>query len=481
MQLLVVCLEFVIGAWGRCQQFDKNDEQLQCWMGMLEGRQNRNEECIVKTMCDMHNSSMGVEKICIYRSSGKCSFFVGEQSALSFGCCLLTEKGNFSSSTICNWGFCVLRNSSLMSSSCCFLMNSVVEMQKASSCVQIENCEWRNIVFCGKGSILRNGEGFSEVAKKCTFANVTEMNKADEKMKSEDSITESHMEDSIVMSSMNVLEGGIASGTQGSGVFLCSNCTFYHNERRDWRIRNTDRLSTTETQTFKNAEWIECNAECGGALYVHDNSSATLTVENSSFVKCKATSTRGGGIYALKIAECIVHHTTFIQCSCASINTDCGGGGITAENVFTQSIVECCNFRNCSSGNDGGAIDLRPTKTEKQKACVVNSFFDNCQCYGSDNGIGGAIQHWGCIDKVVISNCLFCHCYSIRAGGAVGQQINENNEGILFYFCFFHNNECQKGGHDIVLYSSTSNNIDSSCYSTRNTSNRVSTDTVIIV
>ncbi|KAH7819892.1 uncharacterized protein MONOS_1805 [Monocercomonoides exilis] len=371
MQLLVVCLEFVIGAFGSCQLPDKNEEQLQCWMGMLKGRQNRNEECVVKTMCRMHNSSIGLENVCIYRSREKCSFFVGEQSALSFGCCLLTEKGNLSSSTICNWGFCILRNTSLMSRSCCFLTNSVVEMQKASSCVQIENCEWRNIAFCGKGSILRNGEGFSEVVKKCTFANVTEMNKADEKMKSEDSITESHMEDSIVMSSMNVLEGGIVSGTQGSGVFLCSNCTFYHNERRDWRIRNIDRLSTTETQTFKNAEWIECSADCGGALYVHDNPNATLTVENSSFVKCKATSTRGGGIYALNIGECTVKHSVFEECYCAS-STDYGGAGAEVEELNVQVLFENCMFRNCLSQNDAGGLFIGTSKASKTNDCVLD-------------------------------------------------------------------------------------------------------------
>ncbi|KAH7832625.1 uncharacterized protein MONOS_13806 [Monocercomonoides exilis] len=66
-------------------------------------------------------------------------------------------------------------------------------------------------------------------------------------------------------------------------------------------------------------------------------------------------------------------------------------------------------------------------------------------------------------------------------GGAACQFINTNNNGILFYFCFFHNNTCMKGGHDIVLQNSTSNNIDPSCFSTSQTSNRVSTNYYSIV
>ncbi|KAH7824031.1 uncharacterized protein MONOS_9277 [Monocercomonoides exilis] len=61
-------------------------------------------------------------------------------------------------------------------------------------------------------------------------------------------------------------------------------------------------------------------------------------------------------------------------------------------------------------------------------------------------------------------------------GGAVSELIKANNQGILFYFCFFHNNSCNGGGHDLVLQNSSENNIDPSCYSTRNTSSRVSSN-----
>ncbi|KAH7818157.1 uncharacterized protein MONOS_10021 [Monocercomonoides exilis] len=282
------------------------------------------------------------------------------------------------------------------------------------------------------------------------------------------------MENCLIYSCVNVFEGGISSGSYSSQEFVCKNTTINFGKREANALKKKEKLNTTESQSFSLCEWIDCTSPQGGALYVHGNASAILTVENSSFTRCNASSTRGGGICALKIAECIVQHTTFIQCSCASINTDCGGGGINAEEISTQSLIDCCFFQNCSSGNDAGAIDLRQTMTKKQKNCVLDCSFSNCSALHSGNSGGGAMEHYGCTDQVITSNCLFCYCYSKCGGGAVCLHINANNNGILFYYCFFHNNTCGRSGHDIVLQSSTSNNIDTSCYSTRQTTNRVS-------
>ncbi|KAH7827134.1 uncharacterized protein MONOS_12632 [Monocercomonoides exilis] len=285
------------------------------------------------------------------------------------------------------------------------------------------------------------------------------------------------MENCLIYSSANVFEGGISSGSYSSEEFICKNTSICKGRREANSLQKKVHIDSTANESFSLCEWIDCIAEQGGALYVHDNEKAILRVENSSFTRCNASSTRGGAIYALKIAECIVLHSSFSQCTCASINVDGGGGGIRVENVYVQSMVDDCSFRNCSSGNDGGAINLRPTNTKRQKECIINSLFDNCRSNHSTNGIGGAIEHFFATDKVVFSNCKFSNCISMCGGGAVGVLINSNNNGTLFYFCFFHNNSCVKGGHDIVLQDSTSNNIDSTCCSTRNTTNRVSAET----
>eukprot|EP00770_Monocercomonoides_exilis_P013503 MONOS_13451.1-p1 / transcript=MONOS_13451.1 / gene=MONOS_13451 / organism=Monocercomonoides_exilis_PA203 / gene_product=unspecified product / transcript_product=unspecified product / location=Mono_scaffold00830:22197-27742(+) / protein_length=1827 / sequence_SO=supercontig / SO=protein_coding / is_pseudo=false len=281
------------------------------------------------------------------------------------------------------------------------------------------------------------------------------------------------MSNTFIYSCVNAFEGGISSGSYSSQEFICKNTTINFGKREMNDLERKQRMDTTEGQSFSLCEWVDCTAPQGGALYVHENENAILTVENCSFTRCNASSTKGGGIYALKISECIVIHTMFAQCS-ALATTDCGGGGIMAENVHVQSFVDDCSFKNCSSGSDAGALNFRPTKTERQKECIINSFFISCRCNGSSTGTGGAVEHFFGTDKVVISNCLFCHCYSMRGGGAVSQNVNEYNNGILLYFCFFHNNTCELAGHDIVLHDSTSNNIDSSCYTTRQTLNRVS-------
>ncbi|KAH7816124.1 uncharacterized protein MONOS_11213 [Monocercomonoides exilis] len=245
-------------------------------------------------------------------------------------------------------------------------------------------------------------------------------------------------------------------------------------------LQRKEKLDTTSSQSFSLCEWTDCTSPQGGALYVHDNENAILRVENSSFTRCNASLTRGGGIYALNIAECIVLHSMFVQCSAAA-TTNNGGGGIQFETTISQSMVDNCSFFNCSSGNDGGAIDLAQAIIRKQIAFIKNSLFISCEANHSTGSAGGAIQHWTSIDKAIISNCLFRNCHSMCGGGAVGILINRNNNGILLYYCFFHNNTCGAGGNEIALHNSTENNIDPSCYSSRNASNRVSTDLYSIV
>eukprot|EP00770_Monocercomonoides_exilis_P007262 MONOS_7225.1-p1 / transcript=MONOS_7225.1 / gene=MONOS_7225 / organism=Monocercomonoides_exilis_PA203 / gene_product=unspecified product / transcript_product=unspecified product / location=Mono_scaffold00242:7-5373(-) / protein_length=1722 / sequence_SO=supercontig / SO=protein_coding / is_pseudo=false len=202
------------------------------------------------------------------------------------------------------------------------------------------------------------------------------------------------LEDSVIEKSINALEGGIVSGTEGSDSFLCNNCTFHLNERVDQRVKNSGRLSTTETQNFKNAEWINCSSDCGGALYAHDNKNATLTVENSSFVKCSATSSRGGGIYALNIGECTVKQCSFLECYCASLN-DYGGAGAEIRGI----------------------------------------------CHNVTSSDGGGYISWGATDKVVAHSCLFQGCHSDWRGGAVtpyGNDIyvNDDSTNSQVAFCY---------------------------------------------
>ncbi|KAH7821917.1 uncharacterized protein MONOS_10392 [Monocercomonoides exilis] len=366
---------------------------------------------------------------------------------------------------IFNFGSLILKNSSAKESSNRVFSRSIVNFDNDIASLLTSNCVWKDFLFCGNGSFLRAGVGACDFINNCIFANVTKKNSEAEKVQTEKesmttmSITEScHIEDS-----MNVLEGGIASGTEGSNSFMCNNCTFIRNERVDQRAKNTGRLSTTETQSFMNAEWNECSAPCGGALYVRDNSNAKLTIENSSFVKCNATMTRGGGIFALNIAECTVKHSTFVECYCVA-STNYGGAGAELEGMRIQVLVENCLFKDGWSGNDGGGLGIWRSNTINSKDCILDCSFVNCN--GNDrNSDGGGYISWSATDKVVLRNCLFQGCHSNFQGGAVSILTNGYN-GNLLWFCFFHNNTAQYG-NDIFVYDNNTHSQIVSCYSSR--------------
>eukprot|EP00770_Monocercomonoides_exilis_P006176 MONOS_6146.1-p1 / transcript=MONOS_6146.1 / gene=MONOS_6146 / organism=Monocercomonoides_exilis_PA203 / gene_product=unspecified product / transcript_product=unspecified product / location=Mono_scaffold00189:93049-98826(+) / protein_length=1926 / sequence_SO=supercontig / SO=protein_coding / is_pseudo=false len=327
-------------------------------------------------------------------------------------------------------------------------------------------CTWQNVESRGRCGFLRDGSGSFEGIKYCAFANITTKLFETEKILIDhvSVMKMSKMEDCRVESSMNVLEGGIVSGTEGSVFFSCNNCTFAHNERMDRKVRNANRVETTKTQTFTNAEWIGCNASCGGALYVHDNSLATLNVENSSFVKCNATSTRGGGIFASKIGECTVKHSSFVECYCVA-STNYGGAGAEIEEMAIQVFVGNCLFRDGWSGNDGGGLGIWSSKTTKTKDCVLDCFFQNCSGHCSTNTDGGGLIHWYPVDKIVVHNCLFEGCYSPYHGGGMSMMVR-NYGGDIVGFCFFHKNSAPNG-NDVYVDDNSKNSQLFNCYSTR--------------
>ncbi|KAH7815724.1 uncharacterized protein MONOS_91 [Monocercomonoides exilis] len=431
---------------------------------------------VIYTFLGFHNSTVGLKNVAIeYLSSPL--MLIAEYSTLMMDSCISHQKST--SPFLLQSGSISIVNLTLIPQ-ISFCSRSLVFSSDDSNSVVLRNSIMADLAVSSSECFLLSGKSKSEEISNCAFRNMSEKYDKNSDYQISHSCLLSSMENCLVYSCVNAFEGGISSGSYSSHDFICRNISISFGKRETNALQKKEQMNTTESQTFSLCEWTDCTAEQGGALYIHNNENAILTVENSSFTRCSASSTRGGGIYALKVAECIVKHSTFVQCSAAA-TPNIGGGGIMIENVYIQPIVDNCFFQSCSSGDDGGAIVLCPTNTQRQKHCISNSFFDNCRCNGSAHGAGGAIMHWDCIDKVMISNCLLCDCYSMHAGGAIGLLINSYNRGTLLFFCFFHDNICVKGGHDIVLYNSTENNIDPSCYSTRQTMNRVSTDTASTV
>eukprot|EP00770_Monocercomonoides_exilis_P013578 MONOS_13525.1-p1 / transcript=MONOS_13525.1 / gene=MONOS_13525 / organism=Monocercomonoides_exilis_PA203 / gene_product=unspecified product / transcript_product=unspecified product / location=Mono_scaffold00840:1576-2807(-) / protein_length=362 / sequence_SO=supercontig / SO=protein_coding / is_pseudo=false len=332
---------------------------------------------VVRLFCEMHNSSVELKEIMLKNADDGAAFDVGAKSFLGLDDCMLMRKRGFNEQFIFNEGTCEMMNTTLNiekgNNNCDLMMKSLVKMEEEDSSLLVRNSEWKNIVFCGGGSILRNGEGSFEGIKNSAFSNITmKFMETDEMPIGKESMMKtSSMEDCQIERSMNVLERGIVSGTEGSIAFSCNNCTFVRNERVDWKKRNNAHLDTTQSQNFTNVEWNECSAPCGGGLYVHDNPNATLTVENSSFVKCNATSTRGGGIFADNFAECTVKHSTFIECYCVA-STTLGGAGAEMDRLSIQVFFENCFFKDGWSRDDGGGLGIWKSKANKTKDCILD-------------------------------------------------------------------------------------------------------------
>ncbi|KAH7826033.1 uncharacterized protein MONOS_4162 [Monocercomonoides exilis] len=402
------------------------------------------------------------------KSDDGMAFDIGAKSFLGLDDCLLMRKRGLNGQFVFNEGTCEMTNTSMnnKNDNNCGVMTSLVKMEGEDSSLLVRNSEWRNIVFCGSGSILRNGEGSFEGIKNCAFSNISMKFMETDEMPNEKvpMMKMSMMEDCRVERSMNVLEGGIVSGTEGSIAFSCNNCTFLHSKRVDWKKRNNEHLDTTQSQHFTNAEWNECSAPCGGGLYVHDNPNATLTVENSSFAKCNATSTRGGGIFALNIAECTVKHSTFIECYCLSLN-DFGGAGAEVSGITIQILVENCLFKDGWSGNDAGGLGIWSSKAIETKDCVLHCIFLNCSSHQASGSDGGGVIHWNAICGIGFKNCMFQGCHSDMRGGGISIRTN-GFSGNLLKFCFFHCNSSPRT-NDVYIDDFSSNfNIEWS-YSTR--------------
>eukprot|EP00770_Monocercomonoides_exilis_P016291 MONOS_16245.1-p1 / transcript=MONOS_16245.1 / gene=MONOS_16245 / organism=Monocercomonoides_exilis_PA203 / gene_product=unspecified product / transcript_product=unspecified product / location=Mono_scaffold01588:8-4772(-) / protein_length=1588 / sequence_SO=supercontig / SO=protein_coding / is_pseudo=false len=163
------------------------------------------------------------------------------------------------------------------------------------------------------------------------------------------------------------------------------------------------------------------------------------------------------------------------------LNEDGGGGGQSCFHIGKQIVTNNCAFRNCWSGNDGGGLDIWYCNCEKQEMCIINCLIDNCSANHNSSSAGGGCDLINCSTNVCFQSCIFMNCFSSVGGGGIHSETHLDANKLHFYYCFFHNNTAQKGGHDIVLFQAASNEIDKTCFSTRTTNNRVSIDFATIV
>ncbi|KAH7826248.1 uncharacterized protein MONOS_17404 [Monocercomonoides exilis] len=174
------------------------------------------------------------------------------------------------------------------------------------------------------------------------------------------------------------------------------------------RIENSlnkkNRLSSTETQFFKLSEWINETADCGGALYVHDNPDATLAVLNSSFSNCEATKTRGGGIYGENILEANVEHCKFDNCTCAMLEGDRGGGGICYYAILSKDST-CFSTRTTDNrvSTEWSSVADKSEWLRNDGGRIRYVKFSSSDNKGKDTFFCGLNQTYPC---ATVSHCL---------------------------------------------------------------------------
>ncbi|KAH7826105.1 uncharacterized protein MONOS_14449 [Monocercomonoides exilis] len=350
---------------------------------------------------------------------------------------------------------------------------SSLSLTSQTASLRLSESTFSNNVIADCGSILHSGCCNSEDISKCSFFNITQYHLTNTE-RTRYGILKSTLDNCQICDSANVIEGVIICGTVHSSLFSSTNSSFMNNMRIENLLIKRNRLNATETQFFKLSEWINETADCGGALYVYDNPDATLTVLNSSFSNCEATKTYGGGIFSINISEVTTNNTVFHNCSCAMINGDSGGGGVCCSQILSQVIFSNSLFKDCWSGNDGGGLSVWYCACQKQDECIIGCLFDKCSGNIESSSAGGGCDIVNSFSRICCNSCSFSNCVSKGGGGGLLIGVNNFTQGLLIFFCFFHNNVAQKGGHDIVLDNADNNRIDGTCFSTRTTNNRVS-------
>eukprot|EP00770_Monocercomonoides_exilis_P016002 MONOS_15953.1-p1 / transcript=MONOS_15953.1 / gene=MONOS_15953 / organism=Monocercomonoides_exilis_PA203 / gene_product=unspecified product / transcript_product=unspecified product / location=Mono_scaffold01424:4-6546(-) / protein_length=2080 / sequence_SO=supercontig / SO=protein_coding / is_pseudo=false len=268
-------------------------------------------------------------------------------------------------------------------------------------------------------------------------------------------------------SSVAILRNSIITdlAVSSSGYFLLSgksqseqidNCAFRNmsvklDNGNDWNVEHSCLLSSMD-----NCFIYLCVNAFEGGISSGSFSSEKFICKNATISDGK----REMNALEKKGQMNLTNSQSFSLCEWVDCTAPQGGALYVHDNENATLRVENSSFLRCnaSSARGGGMYTLKIAE-----CIVLHSTFVQCSAETSSGYGGGGIS-----SEYVDAQTM--------GAGAVGILINSYNHGILFYYCFFHNNTCVAGGHDIVLYNSTSNNIDPTCYSTRNTSNRVSTD-----
>ena len=177
-----------------------------------------------------------------------------------------------------------------------------------------------------------------------------------------------------------------------------------------------------------------------------------MKVISCSFDNCYAEDDYGGGIATEHLANVYIYSTLFSKCHGRNKSDPNSGGGA----VFLNDTKQCheihdCDFIQCESGADGGAVHLRNSKNVRTDG-IANTRFVGCKTlYEVGGAEGGALQFADCPITCQFSDCLIAQCHSCTGGGFfVGVYGNPSANIILF--SFFSANSATGTAQDVYFY-----------------------------
>ena len=219
-------------------------------------------------------------------------------------------------------------------------------------------------------------------------------------------------------------------------------------------VSSRNRFIRASKYEFNSCIWRSCEGSQGGAIYVTVSSSeATLTVSHCEFHNCKSSS-EGGAIYASQIGEVTLRNSIFDSCHAVYASNN-GGGGIQMFHIKTQSFISESYFSRCTCYEDGGAISNRYSYAKKQYIICKSCLFISNEAKVDG---GGAFEFWEFYNPMGCTDTLFC-TNNAKRGGAVsigGGYVSVPEKVISF--CFFHGNLAPGKGNDFCTFPYMSKN-----------------------
>ena len=218
----------------------------------------------------------------------------------------------------------------------------------------------------------------------------------------------------------------------------------------------TPHLTPSSSVSFTSCTFTHLTSnKNGGAICFHDKSPGSLTVSECYFDTCITDSVSGGAIYVDSISSIDVQLSVFIRCKCMTSDNNDGGGGIYIINIFVKPSVSLCDFLDCYSKEDGGALDIQNSYSQQQNVLTVSNcrFISNSAFAGFEN-VGGGVCNWGNNPVVGVTNCLFSHNLARGRAGGLFLEFTKPVSRIIRFSMFVDNKSENNDGHDVNICSS---------------------------